>query len=229
MSIKFTLISHALCPYVQRVVITLKEKQINFERIDIDLANKPEWFLKISPLGKTPVLLVDEQPIFESAVICEYLEDTRAPALHPTDPLKRARHRSWIEFASTILNAIGAFYNAQDIKTFETKIVELQSKFRQLEDELISIGYNDSFFNGSSFSLVDAVFAPVFRYFDVFDTIGDFGVFTDTPRVCRWRNALQTRPSIQQAVEENYPDLLHSFLIKCNSEISRRIKNATGL
>ena len=50
------LISHKLCPYVQRAVIALSEKGIPFGRIDIDLASKPDWFLSISPLGKTPVL-----------------------------------------------------------------------------------------------------------------------------------------------------------------------------
>ncbi len=52
------LISHKLCPYVQRAVIALNEKGAAFERVDIDLANKPDWFLKISPLGKVPVLTV---------------------------------------------------------------------------------------------------------------------------------------------------------------------------
>src|SRR5262245_57375095 len=87
MSAPLKLISHKLCPYVQRAVIALTEKGVPFERIDIDLANKPDWFLKISPLGKTPVLQVGDRAIFESAVILEYLEDTQSPALHPADPL----------------------------------------------------------------------------------------------------------------------------------------------
>ncbi|MDU6836473.1 MAG: glutathione S-transferase family protein, partial [Bradyrhizobium sp.] len=82
------LISHKLCPYVQRAVIALKEKGVAFERIDIDLANKPDWFLKLSPLGKVPVLVVrsaeSEVALFESNVICEYIEETQAGArLHP--------------------------------------------------------------------------------------------------------------------------------------------------
>ena len=75
---KLKLVSHKLCPYVQRAVIALAEKGVPFERIDVDLANKPDWFLKVSPLGKTPVLLVGDTAIFESAVILEYLEDTQA-------------------------------------------------------------------------------------------------------------------------------------------------------
>ena len=87
------LISHKLCPYVQRAVIALTEKGIPFERIDIDLANKPDWFLKISPLGKVPVLVVErdgsEVALFESNVICEYIEETFPDTkLHPQDALR---------------------------------------------------------------------------------------------------------------------------------------------
>src|SRR5436190_19580491 len=58
MTHKLKLISHTLCPYAQRAVISLTEKGVPFERVDVDLSNKPEWFKAISPLGKTPVLLV---------------------------------------------------------------------------------------------------------------------------------------------------------------------------
>ena len=94
MTAALKLISHKLCPYVQRAVIALTEKTVPFERVDIDLANKPDWLLKISPLGKTPVLTVGKHAIFESAVILEYLEDTQAFPLHPSDPLRRAEHRA---------------------------------------------------------------------------------------------------------------------------------------
>src|ERR1700750_254844 len=103
MSSRLKLISHQLCPYVQRAVIALTEKGTAFERVDIDLANKPDWFLKVSPLGKTPVLMVGEHTIFESAVI-PYLEETQDRPLHPADPLQRAEHRAWIEFGSAVLN-----------------------------------------------------------------------------------------------------------------------------
>ena len=89
MSSELILVSHALCPYVQRAAIVLHEKGMAFELRDIDLARKPDWFLGISPLGKTPVLLAGGQAIFESAVICEYLDETSLPALHPGDPLQR--------------------------------------------------------------------------------------------------------------------------------------------
>ena len=130
------LISHALCPYVQRAAIVLAEKGLSFERIDIDLANKPEWFLKVSPLGKTPVLLVGDEAIFESAVICEYLDETSLPTLHPSDPLQRAKHRAWMEFGSTVLSGVAGFYSAPDAAALNTKAKELRQRFEQLEATL---------------------------------------------------------------------------------------------
>ena len=66
---KLTLISHDLCPYVQRAVIALTEKGVAFDKEYVDLANKPDWFKAMSPLGKVPLLKVGDEVIFESAVI----------------------------------------------------------------------------------------------------------------------------------------------------------------
>lgn len=118
---QLTLVSHVLCPYVQRAVIALTEKQVPFERIDVDLANKPQWFTAISPLGKTPVLKVGTSAIFESAVILEYLEETQPLPLHPGHPLRRAEHRAWIEFGSAVLNDIAGLYSAADETAFAQK------------------------------------------------------------------------------------------------------------
>lgn len=220
---QLTLVSHLLCPYVQRAAIVLHEKAIAFERINIDLANKPDWFLKVSPLGKTPVLLVEGEAIFESAVICDYLDETTAQPLHPADPLQRAKHRAWVEFASATLNGIGAMYNAADDAALATSIKALTAKFAQLEAVLAARLDGADFFAGNSFCMVDTAFAPVFRYFDVFGRIDDFGVFTHTPLVNAWRMRLQQRPSVQQAVRADYPALLWQFLLVRNSALSRRM------
>lgn len=210
MSAPLVLVSHVLCPYVQRAVIVLAEKEVPFERREIDLANKPNWFLRVSPLGKTPVLLVGDEALFESAVICEYLDDTTLPRLHPANALERAHHRSWMEFGSSVLNLIGAFYNAPDEQALLARAADIRERLQQLEAVLGS----GPFFAGASFSIVDAVFGPVFRYFDVFDTIADFGFRDDLPKVRRWREALARRPSIQKAASPQYPTLLRAFLVK---------------
>jgi glutathione S-transferase len=211
------LISHKLCPYVQRAVIALTEKGVGFERVDIDLANKPDWFLAISPLGKTPVLQVGDKAIFESAVILEYLEETQPNPLHPVDALIRAEHRAWIEYGSTVLNDIAGFYAAPDEATFEVRTSQLERRLARLEARTAA----SPWFDGESFSLVDAVFGPVFRYFDVFDEIADFGILTAKPKLVRWRKALAARPSVRTAVSADYAALLRAFLDRRNSWISR--------
>ena len=96
------LISFKLCPYVQRSVIILREKGIDYDITYIDLANKPDWFLKISPRGKVPVVEVDGTPLFESSAINEFLDETCPPPLHPADPLRRAHNRAWVEIANDL-------------------------------------------------------------------------------------------------------------------------------
>jgi glutathione S-transferase len=210
------LISHPLCPYVQRAVISLTEKNVEFARIDIDLSDKPGWFTKISPLGKTPVLQVGDTAIFESAVILEYLEETHLPPLHPADPLCRAEHRSWIEFASAGLNDIWGLYAAPDDAAFRARATALTDKFRHLEHRLGTGPY----FSDERFTLVDAAFGPVFRYFNAFDRIADFGILADKPKVQRWRDALAARPSIRSAVAPDYDRRLWKFLQARNSHLS---------
>ena len=215
MTARLTLISHKLCPYVQRAVIALTEKGVAFERVDIDLADKPDWFLKISPLGKVPVLRVatdgGEAVVFESNVICEYIEDTQAGVkLHPQDPLLRAQHRAWMEFGSTVLSELWGLETTRDSLIFESKRKAVADKFARIEKALGAGPY----FAGTDFSLVDAVFAPIFRYFDVFDELIDLSIFDATPKVRAWRTALAKRPSVCSAVGSDYPDLLRAFLVR---------------
>jgi glutathione S-transferase len=224
MTAELKLISHKLCPYVQRAVIALSERGVPFERIDIDLANKPGWFLAISPLGKTPVLQVGDTAIFESAVILEYLEETQPKPLHPSHPLTRAEHRGWIEFGSAVLNDIAGLYAAADQATFTAKALQLEQRFARLETRTAA----SPWFDGGEFSLVDAVFGPVFRYFDVFDSIGEFGILAGKSKLARWRQALAARPSVRGAVGADYPMLLRDFLNRRNSWLSQLQRRAAA-
>nr|WP_298095550.1 glutathione S-transferase family protein [uncultured Shinella sp.] len=221
---RLILVSHHLCPYVQRAAIALAEKGVAFERRTIDLAAKPDWFLALSPLGKVPLLLVrqpdgSEVVLFESAVICEYLEDTETGTpLHPADPLARAQHRGWMEFGSSILGDLWGFETAKDAETYEAKRKALIDKFARVDAAL----GDGPFFAGETFSLVDAVFAPIFRYFDTFDTITPTGVFDGLAKVARWHSALSERQSVKDAVAEDYPARLRVFLEQHDAWLLKR-------
>lgn len=212
---RLTLVSHHLCPYVQRAAIALIEKGVPFERRYIDLANKPEWFRAMSPLGKVPLLLVkgeggEDVALFESAVICEYLEETETGTrLHPINAIERARHRGWIEFGSAILADLWGLETATEAAPYDAKRQALTDKFARVETALQAGPY----FAGTQFNLVDASFAPIFRYFDLFDTLTDTAIFASTPKVRAWRQALAQRPSVKDAAPFDYTQRLHGFLL----------------
>ncbi len=115
-----------------------------------------------------------------------------------------------MEFGSTILSELWGLETTGDPAIFESKRVAIAAKFARVEQALGS----GPFFAGEAFSLVDAVFAPIFRYFDVFDTLIDLSIFADTPKLRAWRTELARRPSVRSAVGADYPQLLHAFLVR---------------
>jgi glutathione S-transferase len=88
------------CPYARRTRIVLYEKQIDFDVYEVDLSNKSEEFLSVSPYGKVPVLAVNGISLYESNVVNEYLDEVHeTPRLMPANPEQRALARSWMAFA----------------------------------------------------------------------------------------------------------------------------------
>jgi len=209
-----TLVSHPLCPFVQRAAIVLLEKGVPFDRVNIDLAAKPDWFLGISPNGKVPLLRVRQQDgaeavIFESMVICGYLDESQDGApMYPRDALARARQRGWVEFGTATLADAWQFLNATDRPTADAKRAAFRHRVQQLEGVLGSGPY----FNGAEFGMVDAVFAPIFRYFDSLDRAVSQPIFENLPRVSAWRNALALRRSVIDAVGSDYADRFRTHL-----------------
>jgi glutathione S-transferase len=205
---KLTLISSHTCPYVQRAVIALKEKGAAFDVVYVDLANRPDWFAGVSPLGKVPVLKVErdglpEAAIFESSVIVEYIEETApGPKLHPADPLDRATHRAWMEFGSSLLSDLFRMGAAKEEADFTKLRDDAAKKLKRVEDIL----GDGPYFAGAAFSYVDAVFAPAFRQIDTYHSAADTGVQAGLPKVQAWAKALAARPSVQQAVPADYAE-----------------------
>jgi len=95
--------------------------------------------------------------------------------------------------------------------------------FSRLEAELAA-RRSGPWFAGERFSMVDAVYGPVFRYFDTFDRIGDFGILDGKPLVQAWREALSRRQSVKKAVGADYPQRLHAFLLAKRSYLSGIIR-----
>ena len=217
-----TLYAHHGCPYVQRVAIVLAEKGIAHTRQNIDLHHKPSEFEAASPLGLVPVLRVGGEAIFDSAVICEYLDELHPPQLHPLNPLRRAQHRSWMAYGSALLQSVGGFFKARDTSAQEERRQEVLRLLRRLETELPGSPY----FAGASFTMVDVVFAPVFRYFDAFALMESFDFFVALPKLSAWRLQLANRPSVQAAVQPDFLPKLVAYLGRLDSALARSAREA---
>lgn len=216
----FELISNILCPYTQRPAIQLAEKGLEARRTYIDLADKPDWFIQLSPLGKVPLLRVGDTAVFETTVICEYIEEVtvgQAP-MWPDHALDRARHRAWAEFASTVIADVFGFYMAPDEATFERKRSELAGRFARLEGQLAGVG---PYFGGKRFGLVDAAFAPIFRLLETFDQLGDFRLLHGLPATAAYRRNLAERPSVRTAVVPDYGQVFTRYLAGRGSHMAR--------
>lgn len=202
---KFHLISNLTCPWVQRAVITLRAKAVDFEITYINLRDKPDWFLKISPHGKVPVLLVDDQPLFESNAIAEYLDETFEPRLHPADPIKRARNRAWTDFIPDFARALISINYAKTPEEVAEATASAPARIARLEEALANERGNDGpYFNGDKLCLVDAGYGPFFQRFSIAESVLETGMLKQFPLVQAWSEALLANETVVGAVADQF-------------------------
>ena len=207
------LISFKTCPFVQRAVITLKHKNIDFEITYIDLADPPDWFRELSPLGKVPVLKVDDEVLFESAVINEYLDEITGGELQPRTPLARAKNRAWIEFASNMLGNLYMMKMSKDEERYNKYRDVLVSQLQRVEKRL----GDGPWFNGEEFSLADTAFAPLFRQNSVAGNKLSVLDPETMPRVAAWAKRLLALPEVRDSVVDEFEGLYLSAMQKNGS------------
>lgn len=202
------LISSKLCPFVQRSVITLLEKQVDFDITYIDVHDKPDWFKKISPLGKVPVLRVGGVVVFESVVISEYLDETNPPSMHPADPLQRALNRSWIEYAAGLIGSVIKLYNAEDEADYTRAYKSCEDQFTVINAQLKHAPY----FNGDAFALIDAAYAPPFMRLSLMNERHALGLDEIAPAAWAWGQRLLERDSVVRSVVPDFAELFYTFI-----------------
>ncbi len=181
----------------------MRVKNVEFEVAYIDLRDKPDWFLQISPHGKVPVLQVDEQPLFESNAIAEYLDEVVPPRLHPEDALMRARHRAWTDFVPTFASGLSVYY-AKSAEEVETRLPQARQRLDKLTEALDADKQPGAFFGGDELCLVDAAYAPFLQRFLLVEPWLQTRLLDDYPAVLAWAEALLQDPRVQTSVSPNF-------------------------
>ncbi len=209
---KLELISHALCPFVHRAAIMLREKGVPFTRRIVDLKNKPDWFLAISPRGKVPVLVADGVALFESAAICEFLDETNPPPVLPADPFERARQRAWVEVANDLLAAQFKLFTAAERGEAEKARAVVDALLVRFE-EAIAAGL----LSETAFGLIHVAVTPALhRFIVVGDRLG-VDLLARTPSLAALSRRLATRPSVTETVSKDFGDQFIQILVERGS------------
>ncbi len=210
------LITSKFSPYSHKVEMALIEKNIPYEKEVVDLTNRPEWFVKDAPLGKVPFIYVDDKIIFESSVICEYLEESfPEKPLHSKDLVTKAQERAWMEFSNGLLASIFGVMVTQNQKGFDNKKMELINKINILEKALSK--QNSTFFGSEEFMLVDITMASVLKPLFFINNKFNLDLLKDCHRTSAYVGKLVTQELLQKVLPQNYSDVFKAFLIKKNS------------
>ncbi len=203
------LIGSATCPFVQRCLILFALGKVEFEMIYINLINKPDWFLKISPTAKVPILEIDGSHIFESLVINEFINEKFNLNLQTSNPLQKALNKSWSEYSSTLISSLYALICATDKDNYESLINRLTAGLNWIENSEIKLPY----FNGDEISLIDIAFAPLFFRFNILNENYSTNFFIGTPKIKKWAANLLEHEIIRHTTPSNYNNLINTNIL----------------
>jgi glutathione S-transferase len=189
-----------LCPFAHRVRLTLAEKGLSAEMIEINLKNKPADFTSISPYGRVPVLLHGNTRIWESAIIMEYLDEVfPALPLMPKTPSDRATARLWIDFAnSRLLAATHRLIFERDEAQRRVLAAQMEGDVRSLEREAMQgRDRRGPYILGDQFTLADIALYPWFEQLATFEKFSTFRMPSDCRGVRDWSAAVAARPAVK--------------------------------
>ncbi|KAI8364946.1 glutathione S-transferase [Blakeslea trispora] len=203
MTNKFILYSNEVCPFGHRVRIAFAELGIQYEQVEVDLINMPEWYKEIDPVENVPCLSVDGNVLTESMVILEYLVDC-FPEKHlmPKDPLKRAEVRLGIDyfFNKVALPYFGFFTNSKAKNARDMYEEAISKAFVGFESVLKKQSSNGPYFLGNEFSVADIAIAPFLaRILATNKYMGySMNVVKESPRLEEFIRGNISRPSVEK-------------------------------
>ncbi|XP_051002713.1 glutathione S-transferase omega-1 [Acomys russatus] len=189
---KVRVYSMRFCPFAERVLMVLQAKGIGHEIININLKNKPEWFLKKNPSGMVPVLETSQGHIIsDSAIICEYLDEAYPQKkLFPVDPYKKTRQKMTLQLFSKVPPLVRSVITVKRKEDYPSIREELKKELMKLEEELSET----TNFLGERFpSMIDYLMWPWFQRLEALDLSE---CIVPTPKLKVWMAAMQKDPIV---------------------------------
>ncbi|XP_008320655.1 glutathione S-transferase omega-1 isoform X1 [Cynoglossus semilaevis] len=178
------LYSMRFCPFAQRTKLVLNAKGIKHETININLKDKPDWFLEKNPLGLVPTLETPAgEVIYESPITCEYLDEVYPEKkLMPSSPYGKAQQKMMLEHFSKVMPYVRKIQfgrkNGEDVSGLEVELTQTLAKFNE---DLVK--KKTKFFGGDSITMIDYMMWPFFERLNVFDLQH---CLNDMPELKKW-------------------------------------------
>ncbi|CAI9100283.1 OLC1v1037247C1 [Oldenlandia corymbosa var. corymbosa] len=194
-----------------RARIALAEKQVEYEYSEQDLGNKSSLLLEMNPIHKKiPILIHNGKPVCESQIIVQYIDEVwhdKNPLL-PSDPYQKSQARFWFDLIDK-----KAFNHGS--KLWETKGEELEKAkkefiefYKTLEGELGDKPY----FGGENFGFVDVGLIPYYSWFYAYETLGNFKVEGECPKLVAWAKRCMERESVSKSLAD--PQEVYEFVLR---------------
>ncbi|CAK7324744.1 unnamed protein product [Dovyalis caffra] len=205
-----TLLDFWASPFGMRVRIALAEKGVKYEYSEQDLRNKSALLLQMNPVHKKiPVLVHNGKPVCESLIIVQYIDEVwkdKAPLL-PSDPYQRAQSRFWADFVDKKIYDLSR-------KIWTTKGEDLEAAKKDFIDclKLLEGELGDKpYFGGETIGYVDIAFVPFYVWFHAYETVGNFKVEAECPKLIAYCKRCLQKESVSKSLQD--PQKVYDFVV----------------
>ncbi|KAK4376753.1 hypothetical protein RND71_003049 [Anisodus tanguticus] len=195
-------------PFANRVLIALNVKSMEYELIEEDMSNKSELLLKSNPVHKKiPVLIHGDNPICESLVIVQYIDETwtNGPSILPSDPHDRAISRFWAAYIDdkwlTLMSGVGKAQGEEAKAKVQEK---LQEALVPLEEAFVKCGKGKTFFGGDNIGYIDIALGCILGWIKAIKFMLGVEIFdvTKTPSLVNWADRFLEDKAVKDAILE---------------------------
>ncbi|KAJ8978949.1 hypothetical protein NQ317_009345 [Molorchus minor] len=170
---------------------------IEYDVVNINLSNKPDWLYDKNPLGKIPALEVETGDVlYESLIIADYLDERyHQHLLHPKDPLQKAKDKLLIEQFNRVINTMyRVMMNVGRISLDDDEAIS--SGLTTFERELSN--RKGPFFAGNRPGMLDYMIWPWCERADILKLFGNQHLFEK--REMEWRQKMTEEHTVKRSL-----------------------------
>ncbi|TQV87629.1 glutathione S-transferase family protein [Aliikangiella coralliicola] len=216
------IVSFKICPFVQRVTALLEAKSVPYELEYIDLKNKPQWFLDISPTGQVPILVTESgEALFESDAIIEYIDEVTTPLEPGVTPEQRAKDRAWSYQASKHYLVQCSAQRSPDKELLIERAGKLAKAFEKVEKKL----GNGPYFKGETLSNVDIAWLPLLHRAAIIRKHTCYDFIEDFPKIKAWQEALLATGLADKTVAKDFEEAFTGFYLADSTYLGQIVCN----